>query len=252
MIGANHRGFEAFPIFPRRPPHRERNRSRCRRSSTQSCYHVLSLVFARVAENHQKFVSADPHHCFFCSHMPHEKSRHLHQHGVAFSMSVRVVVLLEVVDVEIDASPFTFRLGLTLTRDGVQVPAVVTTSKWVADAKLEELRLQFFSMRDVHENSVTVLVTSFRIDRQKCAVDYRPRLTVTPRELKLDIANGSLALELCHFSRSHLWSHKIAGAITLQLLQRLDPEHLEERRIGVDDLPVQRRNVNSLFQALRQ
>src|SRR5437016_10148541 len=95
MIGVDHRRFEAFAVFPRRPPHRERNRSRCRSSSAQSRHNMLSLVFARVAENYQKFVSAHPHYCFFCSHMTHEKSRHLHQHSVAFSMSVRVVVRSE-------------------------------------------------------------------------------------------------------------------------------------------------------------
>ena len=107
-------------------------------------------------------------------------------------------------------------------------------------------------MRDVHENSVTVLVTGLRIHREKCAVDYGPRLTIAPGELKLDISHGSIALELRHFSRSHLRSHKIAGAIALQFLQRLDPEHLEECRIGVDNLPVERRDVDSLFQAQRQ
>src|SRR5439155_19442247 len=172
MIGVDHRRFEAFAVFPRRPPHRERNRSRCRSSSAQSRHNMLSLVFARVAENHQKFVSTHPHHCFFCSHMTHEKSRHLHQHSVAFSVSVRVVVLLEVVDVEIDASPFTFWLGLPLTRDGVQVPAVLATGKWVADAKPEEVPLLLFPMRDGHEHSVTVLVIGLRTHPGEWAVGY--------------------------------------------------------------------------------
>src|SRR2546427_3146422 len=159
MIGVDHRRFEAFAVFPRRPPHRERNRSRCRSSSAQSRHNMLSLVFARVAENYQKFVSAHPHYCFFCSHMTHEKSRHLHQHSVAFSMSVRVVVLLEMVDVEIDASPFAFRLGLTLTRDGVQVPAVGGNGKRGPGAQLEERCLWVFSLRGVQEESVVVICT---------------------------------------------------------------------------------------------
>ena len=56
-------------------------------------------------------------------------------------MTVLVVVLLEVIDIEIDASPLALLLRLALARDGVQIAAVVTAGERVTDAQFEELCL---------------------------------------------------------------------------------------------------------------
>src|SRR5882724_1527964 len=103
-------------------------------------------------------------------------------------------------------------------------------------------------MRDVDENPVTVLLATFLIYRQEGAVDDRPGFSVAPSELKFDIAHRAVAFELCHLPRPNFRSHEVAGAISLQIIQRLDSEHLEKRGICIDDLPVQGRDVNSLFQ----
>lgn len=110
-------------------------------------------------------------------------------------MTVLVVVLLEVVDVEVDAPPLPFRLRLTLTRDGVQIPAVVATRERIPDAQFQELCLKLLPVCDVDEDSVALFLPRLGIHREKSAVDYRSYLAVAAGELKLDVPNGSLALE---------------------------------------------------------
>ena len=136
--------------------------------------------------------------------------------------------------------------------DGIQVAAVVAAGKRIADAQLEKLRLQLLSLRDVDENPVTVLLAGLRIDREKRTVDDRPHLSIATRELKLDVANRAIALEQRHLSGSHLGPDEIARTRTPQLFQRFDAKHFEEGGIRVDDLAVQRRDVNSFLQTQRE
>jgi hypothetical protein len=99
---------------------------------------------------------------------------------------------------------------------------------------------------------VPVLLAGLSIDGEKSAVDDRSDLPIAPRQLELDVPNGAVALELRHFPGSYLGPHEVAGAGTPQFLQRFDAEHFEERRIGVDDLPVQSRDVDSFLQTQRK
>src|SRR5438105_10426714 len=188
---------------------------------------MLGLIFIRVTQHHQKLVSTYSHYCFLSAHMSHEEARHLHQHCVAFRVTIPVVVLLEVIDVEINAPLLAPGLCLALARDGIEIATVVTASERVADAQLEKLRLQLFPMRDVNENSVAVFLSAFRIDRQKCAIDDGSRHSVAARKLKFDISHRSFALELRHLPRPNFRPHEVTGAISLQIFERLDAEHLQ-------------------------
>src|SRR5437016_7782284 len=107
-------------------------------------------------------------------------------------------------------------------------------------------------MGDVDEDTMAVLLSAFRIHRKECAVDDGSRLSVPSRELEFDITYGTFALELRHLPCPNFRFHEITGARSLQIFQRFDAEHLQKCRIGIDDLAVQRRNVNSLFQAQRK
>ena len=249
VIGSNHRILEALTVPAGCPSHRELHRCRRRRRRAQSGSHVLGLILAGVAEHHQEFIAPDPHYGFLRPNVAHEETGHLHQHAVSLGMTIPVIVLLEVIDIEIDAAPLSIWLRFALACDRVQIPAVVTASEWVPDAELEKLGLQLLALRDVDENTVTVLIASLRIDREKCAVDDRPHLSIATRELELDVANGAIALELRHLSRSYLGPDEIARAKTPQLFQRFDAKHFEEGGIRIDDLAIQCRDVDSFLQA---
>ena len=156
------------------------------------------------------------------------------------------------VDVEVDASPLALRLRLALSHDGVQIATIVTTGEGITDAQLEQLCLQLFALGNVDENSVAVFLAAIRVDRQKCAADDGSYFSVAASELKLDVAHRSLSLQLRHFSRAHVGPYEIARAITLQIFERIDAEHLEKRWIRIHDLAVQSRDVDSLLEAQRE
>src|SRR6185503_1535815 len=134
-------------------------------------------------------------------------------------MTVAIVVLLEVVDVEINASPLSFRLRLALPRYRVQIAPVVAPRERIADTQLQQLRLQLLPMGDVDQNSVAILLPGFRIDRQESAVDDSSRLPIATRQLELYVPHRTFALQRRHLAGAYLWSHEITGAIPPQLLQ---------------------------------
>jgi hypothetical protein len=210
---------------------------------------VLGLVLTRVTQHYQKLVSADTDDRFFGTDMPHEEAGHLHQDTVALGVTVGVVVLLEVVDVEIDAAPLSLWLRLALARDGVQIPAIVAAGKRIPYAELEQLGLQLLALSDVDENSVTVLLAGFAIDREEGAVGNRSDFSVTPCQLKLEVPHGAIALQLGHLPGPYLGPDEIARARSLQLFQRFHAKHFEKSGVRVDDLPVHGRDVNSFLQA---
>ena len=106
VVRPNHGILEALAVPARCPSHREGHGCRRRRRRAQSGGHVLGLILVGVAEHHQEFIAPDPYHRFLRANVAHEESRHLHQHAVSLGVAIPVVVLLEVVDVEIDAAPF--------------------------------------------------------------------------------------------------------------------------------------------------
>src|SRR5687768_5616711 len=85
--------------------------------------------------------------------MAHEKAAHLHENGVARRVSVNIVVLLEMIDVHVDAPPLC--AGSTLLRiERREVPSVVTSRERIANALLDELGFQLLARRDVDEDSM--------------------------------------------------------------------------------------------------
>jgi hypothetical protein len=179
----------------------------------------------------------------------HEEAGHLHQNAVALGVAVGVVVLLEVVDVEVDASPFSLGLRFALTGDRIQVPAIVAAGERVPDTQLEKLGLQLFPLSDVDENPVTVLLSGVWIDGEESAVDDCSHFTIAACELEFDVPDGAVAFQKRHFTRSYFGFHEIAGARSPQILERFDAEHFQKSRIGVYDLAVQRRYVDSFLEA---
>jgi hypothetical protein len=167
-------------------------------------------------------------------------------------MAVGVVVLLEVIDVEVDAPKLSLRLRLALSCDRIQIPAIVAACERIADAELEKLGLKLLSLSDVNENSVAVFLAGFWINLEKSAVGDRSHFPVAPCELELDVPDRAIALQQRHLSRPYLRPYKITGTRTLELLQRFDTEHLQKGGIRVDDLPIKRRDVDSFLQSQRQ
>src|SRR5687767_3250637 len=77
-------------------------------------------------------------------------------------MSILVVVMLEVIDVDVDASPH--RVLTSLCRvETRQMPPVVRSREWIADALLDQLGLQLLATCNVHEDPVENRLSRFRI-----------------------------------------------------------------------------------------
>jgi hypothetical protein len=167
-------------------------------------------------------------------------------------VAIRVVVLLEVIDVEIDAAPLTFRLRLTLPADRVQIAAIVTACQWISNTQLEELCLKLFPLGDIDQNSVTIFLTCRWIDRKERTVYDRAYFAIAPGELKLDIAHRAFALEQSHFPLSHFRADEIARAKPSEIFQRVHTEHFKERGIRVDDVTLEIRDVDALLEPQRQ
>ncbi len=141
MVCSNHRILEVLAVLACCPSHRERHRCRRRRRHAQSGGYVIGLVQVGVAEYDQELIAPDSYHCFLRANVAHEEPGHLHQHAVALGVTIPVVVLLEVIDVEIDAAPLSLWLCFALPRHCIQITTVVATSQRIADAQLEELGL---------------------------------------------------------------------------------------------------------------
>jgi len=251
LVGTDHRILEALASLAGGPSHRELYWRRCRSRGSEAGRDVVGLLLTRVTQHHQKLVSTDTDNCFLGTDVPHEEAGHLHQDAVTLGVTVGVVVLLEMVDVEIDAPPLSLRLRFTLARDRIQISAVVAPGERIPDAELEQLGLQLLALSDVDENSVTVLFTGLRIDREKGAVGNGSYFSVAPGQLKFDVPHRAIALQLRHLPGSYLGPDEVTRARALKLLQRFDAKHFEKSRIAVDDLAVQRRDVDSFLQTQR-
>src|SRR5687767_8202275 len=109
-------------------------------------------------------------------------------------MSVLVVVLLEVIDVDVDASPhciFTSSCGV----ESSQMPPVVASREWIADALLDELSLQLLSSGNVHEDPVENRFSGFRIDIVVPRIQHCPYTAVGTGYPELTVAQRSFTLE---------------------------------------------------------
>src|SRR6267143_2697892 len=100
---------------------------------------MICLVLAGVAEYDKEFIAPNSYYRLLRTNVPHEESGHLHQHAVALGVTIPVVVLLEVIDVEIDAAPLSLWLRFALPHDCIQIATVVAAGQRIADAQLEEL-----------------------------------------------------------------------------------------------------------------
>src|SRR5215203_2790631 len=100
-----------------------------------------------------------------------------------------VVVLLEMIDVHIDASPRCIRttLGCIQCRE---ITAIVASGKRIANALLHQLSLEMFPARDVHEYAVKNRLTRFWISVRVPRVENCSHCTIWSRDLQLAIANG--------------------------------------------------------------
>ncbi len=137
LICAHHRSLEGLAILPRGPPHRELYRCRHWCSRAQTSRYVVGLFFTRVGQHHQKFVSTYTDDRFLGADVSHEKAGHFHQNTIAVGMAVGVVVLLEVVDIEINASPLSLWLRLALTCYRIQISSIVAPSQRIPDTELQ-------------------------------------------------------------------------------------------------------------------
>src|SRR5688572_4858593 len=181
--------------------------------------------------------------------MSHQKPAHLDQDGIAGSVAVRVVVLLEVIYVDIDAPPF--RLLIPRGRvHGREIPAVVTSCEWITDALLDELCLQVLPAGDVHQDSVKDRLAGIGVRVAVPRVEHRAHAAVGAGDLKLSVPNRSGALDQPHFFLSDVSVHEVADPVALQLLEGCNTENLEERRVGVEDVAVFSGDIDAFTQVL--
>src|SRR6185295_4716219 len=115
-----------------------------------------------IEERDEKFVAAHSYDGLFSPHVPHQKAAHFHEDGIACSVSVHVVVLLEVIYVCVDAAPLLiFQTQLRI--ESCELPSVVTSAQGITNALLDKLRLQILSRSDVDQDSMKDRLASFRV-----------------------------------------------------------------------------------------
>ena len=97
--------LERFRLLSSGPAERKGDRPAVGARFLEAARNRFCVGYVGIEKCDEKLVAAHSHHRLFGANVPHQKPAHLYENRVAGSVPVRVVVLLEVIDVDVDASP---------------------------------------------------------------------------------------------------------------------------------------------------
>lgn len=209
----------------------------------------LGLSLAGVEQRDQEFVATHSNHRFFRPHVAHQESAHLEQNGVTRSMSMCVVVLLEMIDVDVDASPFSVGGAIVSVERGEMSP-VVTPGEWISHALFKELCLELLPRGDVDEDSMKDHFPGVGIGDAVPRIENRSYSTVGPCYLELAIAERSRALEKSYFLATDFRVYEVAHPIIPEVGSARHTKNPQERWICVEDLAFLIGDVDPLAKIL--
>lgn len=244
-----HRFFERLIALSGCPPKGERNRPAFEAGLLQPMRNHFGFGETRFEECDQELVATHSHYRLLGSHMTHQKTTHFHQHRIARRVTMRVVVLLEMVDVYVDASPGCICLPVGRV-ESRQMPSVIAPGEWIADALLEQLILESLAASDIDEDSVEDCFARLRIGIAVPRIEDRSDSSVGSRYPKLTISDRAFALKQSHLFLPDVCIDEVADSVVPQLFDGRNAENLEERGIGIEYLAFRRRDVNPLSEIL--
>ena len=133
-------------------------------------------------------------------------------------MAVRIVVLLEVVDVDKQTSP---RL-ITRTQELIEIgkmSAIKAPGERVAHGALPQLVLNHFAVRDVHEDAVIDRLVRGGVVHRVHRVKHGEHHPIWADDLQLKVPHKTLALDLIQLGQSsRRIHHHLVRAVASQVL----------------------------------
>ncbi len=234
-VGAIHSLLERLGLLPGSPAKGKGNGPTLDARLLEPVRNRFGIGELSIEKSYQELVTAHSYDRLLGAHMPHQEPAHLDEDRVTSRMAVRVVVLLEVIDVHVDAAPSVFIRPLR-RKQRREISAVVAAGEGIANALLHQLRFEILPRRDVDENPVKDRLAGVGVPVEVPRVEHGAHSPVRTRYLELTVAGGSFPLHQLYLLTPDFRIHEIADLVLLQIIQAVHAKDSKERWIRVENL----------------